>query len=171
MKTKSTYAAERRKNTKKQAADFWRRLRKNKSAVVGMFILLILLMIAVFADVFAPYEMVPWQTPADRLQGPSLKHIFGTDTYGRDIFARVVHGSRISLSIGIAAASIALLVGGFLGASAAYYGGLYDSVVMRIMDMFPAIPATLMALSIVAALGVNMINLLIAIAITSISPP
>ena len=168
MKTKSTYAAERRKNSRKQMADFWRRLRKNKSAVVGLIILALLLLMAIFADVIVPYEMVTWQTPADRLQGPSAQHFFGTDTYGRDLFARVVHGSRISLSIGIAAAAIALLVGGFLGASVAYYGGLYDSIVMRIMDMFLAIPATLMALSIVAALGVSMVNLLIAIAITSI---
>ena len=168
MKERKSYADARRENTAKQIKEFWRRLKKNKGAVVGMVILLILMLCAIFANVIRPEEMVTEQNATIRLQGPSIEHPFGTDNYGRDVFTRVLYGSRISLSIGLAAAAIALLFGGFFGAATAYYGGKFDDIVMRVMDMFMAIPATLLALSIVAALGVSMVNLLIAIAIAYI---
>lgn len=113
-------------------------------------------------------HLVTEQNADIRLLTPSSEHWFGTDAYGRDLFTRVLYGTRISLVIGIFTAGFSLLFGGILGAVAAYYGGQVDNIIMRVMDMFTAIPGTLLALAIVAALGANMINLLIAITISSI---
>ncbi|MGD9569127.1 MAG: ABC transporter permease [Sedimentibacter sp.] len=146
----------------------WRRMRKNKSAMLGLFILILFGVTAVFANLIVPEEYVTLQNAKIRLQPPSAEHIFGTDAYGRDLFARVVYGSRTSLTIGFVTAGISLFFGGILGACAAFYGGRIDNVIMRFMDMLSAIPGTLLALSIVAALGPSMMNLLIAIAVSSI---
>ena len=102
------------------------------------------------------------------LQAPSAEHWFGTDAFGRDVFTRVLYGSRISLTIGFVTAFFSLIIGGALGAAAAFYGGQTDNIIMRFMDMLTAIPSTLLALAIVAALGASMTNLLIAITIASI---
>ena len=164
--TDAIYAIERRENRKKNIKDFFHRLAKNKGALVGLILLIILLLIAIGADLIAPYELVTAQKAVDRLQAPSAAHIFGTDAYGRDVFARVIHGSRISLLVGVGSAAFCLIVGGFLGAATAYFGGKFDEILMRVMDMIMAIPATLLALSIVAALGTSMVNLVLAISIS-----
>jgi len=164
--TDAIYAQERRENRKKNIKDFFHRLAKNKGALVGLILLIILLLIAIGADLIAPYELVTAQKAVDRLQAPSAAHIFGTDAYGRDVFARVIHGSRISLLVGVGSAAFCLIVGGFLGAATAYFGGKFDEILMRVMDMIMAIPATLLALSIVAALGTSMVNLVLAISIS-----
>lgn len=148
--------------------DTWSRLRRNVGAVIGIVILLIFFLGAIFANQICPAELVTTQNAAIRLQGPSAEHIFGTDAYGRDLFARVLYGSRISLTIGLFTAFFSLILGGILGAAAAYYGGQVDNIIMRIMDIFSAIPGTLLALAIVAALGASMMNLLIAITISSV---
>lgn len=148
--------------------DTCRRLSRNVSAVIGIIILLIFFFGAVFANQICPEELVTTQDASIRLQAPSAEHIFGTDAYGRDLFARVLYGSRISLTIGLFTAFFSLVIGGVLGAAAAYYGGQIDNIIMRIMDIFSAIPGTLLALAIVAALGASMLNLLIAITISSI---
>jgi len=166
MKGNSTAKAEGKKKSK--IKETWKQLIRNRGAVIGMVIIVIFVLLAIFADAICPYEMVITQNAAIRRLGPSAEHWFGTDAYGRDLFARVIHGGRISLSIGFFTAFFSLIFGGVLGAAAAFYGGKVDSVIMRIMDMFSAIPGTLMALAIVAALGANMINLLIAISISSI---
>lgn len=163
--TDSIYAIERKENRKKSIRDFFRRLAKNKSALVGLILLILLILIAICAGLIAPYDLVTAQNAADRLQGPSAAHIFGTDTYGRDVLARIVHGSRISLLIGVGSAAFCLIAGGFLGAATAYFGGRFDDILMRFMDMIMAIPATLLALSIIAALGTNMAYLVLAISI------
>ena len=106
-----------------QLAEFWRRFRKNKTAVLGLVILIIILSMALFADLIVPYSKCIDQVGADRLQGPSMAHFFGTDELGRDLFARVVHGSRYSLLIGLATSLMALVIGAVLGASAGYFGG------------------------------------------------
>lgn len=160
------YAIERRESRKKDIKDFFHRLSKNKGAMVGLVLLILLILIAVFANLIAPYDLVTAQSAADRLQTPSSAHWFGTDAYGRDVFARVIHGSRISLLIGVGSAAFCLIVGGFLGAATAYFGGKFDEILMRVMDMIMAIPATLLALSIVAALGTSMVNLVLAISIS-----
>ena len=151
-----------------QLKEIWRRFRKNKSAMVGLVVLLLFALIAIFADLIVPYEKAIEQNGAIRLQAPSSEHLFGTDAFGRDTFARILHGSRVSLSIGFAAVGISLIVGGLLGAAAGYYGGAIDNIIMRIMDVFMCIPGILLALAIVAALGTGMRNLLIAIAISSV---
>lgn len=162
----AVYAQERKENRKKAIKNFFHRLAKNKGAMIGLILIIILALLAIFADVIAPYDLVTKQNAAIRLQGPSLEHPFGTDAYGRDVFARILHGARISLLIGVGSAAFCLTVGGFLGAATAYFGGLFDDILMRFMDMIMAIPATLLALCIVAALGTNMINLVLAISIS-----
>jgi peptide/nickel transport system permease protein len=153
---------------REQLREFWRRFRKNKSAVVGLVILILLVGMAVFADLIVPYSKCVEQVGADRLQGPSLAHFFGTDEYGRDLFARVVHGSRYSLFIGVATSLMALVAGAILGASAGYFGGMVDNIICRIIDIFMCVPPILLSLAVVAALGTSMRNLIIAITISCI---
>ena len=145
----------------------WTRLKKNKVAFASLFILLILFLIAVFADFIAPYSYSE-QNLANILQKPSSEHWFGTDQYGRDIFSRVIYGSRISLSVGFVAVGVALLAGGILGAIAGFYGGRVDNVIMRCMDILLSIPSVLLALAIVAAFGTSIINLMIATGISTV---
>ena len=151
------------------ALEIWRRLRKNKMAMLGLVILVMLSLTAIFADVIADYDTkVIAQDIKNRLQGPSMEHWCGTDEFGRDIFARLVHGSRVSLVVGLISVSISLLMGGALGAIAGYYGGRVDNVIMRIMDIFLAVPSILLAMTIVAALGTSLINVMLAIGVSGI---
>ena len=151
------------------ALEIWRRLRKNKMAMLGLVILVMLALTAIFADVIADYDTkVIAQDIKNRLQGPSMEHWCGTDEFGRDIFARLVHGSRVSLVVGLISVSISLLRGGALGAIAGYYGGRVDNVIMRIMDIFLAVPSILLAMTIVAALGTSLINVMLAIGVSGI---
>ena len=159
-----------RKRAKKHAQlkEFWRRYKKNKAAVVGLVILCVIVGIAVFADFIVPYARCVEQVGADRLQWPSAAHWFGTDEFGRDLFARVVHGARYSLFIGVATSLMALVAGAILGASAGYFGGMVDNVICRIIDVFMCVPPILLSLAVVAALGTSMRNLIIAITISCI---
>lgn len=158
----------RSKKKTSQLKEIWRRYRKNKAAVLGLVILVFILGIALFADLIVPYSKCIEQVGADRLQGPSLAHFFGTDEYGRDLFARVVHGSRFSLFIGVATSLMALVFGAILGASAGYFGGVVDNVICRIIDVFACVPPILLSLAVVAALGTNLRNLIIAITVSCI---
>jgi len=160
-------------NTSNKKRSQWvevcRRLKRNKMAVLGLIILIILVLLAVFADVIANYDnVVIKQNLAHRLQGPSAAHWLGTDEFGRDIFARLVHGTRVSLQVGIVAVGISIVIGGILGAVAGYYGGKLDNTIMRIMDIFLAVPSILLAIAIVSALGPSIINLMLAISISSV---
>lgn len=148
--------------------EFWRRYKKNKSAMVGLVLLIFVVFCAIFANVIADSEAVTRHNPEIRRQGPSAEHWFGTDIYGRDIYSRVIFGSRISLAIGVLSAALSLLLGGVLGAVAAYFGGWIDDIIMRIMDMLMSIPATLLALTLVAALGSSTTNLVIALALSNL---
>lgn len=151
-----------------QLAEFWRRYRKNKTAVMGLILLTLIVGMAIFADVIIPYAKCIEQVGADRLQGPSAAHFFGTDEYGRDLFARIVHGSRYSLLIGLATSLMALVIGAVLGASAGYFGGMVDNIISRIVDVFMCVPPILLSLAVVAALGTNLRNLIIAITVSCI---
>ena len=144
----------------------FRRLKKSKSAMIALYVIIFFLIISIFAGVIAPYSACIKQDAANRLQGPSAEHWFGTDEFGRDVFKRVVYGTRISLFIGVIVSGVALIVGGILGAIAAYYGGILDEVIMRFMDMLTSLPSTLLAMCVVAALGPSMTNLLIALTIS-----
>ncbi len=152
-----------------QLWEVWRRLRKNKLAIIGLIIILTLAITAICADFIADYNsVVIKQNIKIRLQPPSNDHIFGTDEFGRDIFSRLVHGTRVSLTVGLISVGIALTIGGFLGAIAGYYGKKVDNVIMRIMDIFLAVPNILLAIAIVSALGTSIVNLMIAVGISSI---
>lgn len=152
-----------------QLSIIWNRLRKNKLAMLGLAILVVMVALAVCADWIADYDTnVTGMNMAERLQMPSAKHWFGTDSYGRDVFARIIHGSRLSLSLSIFAMLAAVAIGSIIGAIAGYYGGRVDDVLMRLMDILLAIPPMLMSISIVAALGHSMVNLMIALSLAYI---
>jgi peptide/nickel transport system permease protein len=157
-----------RKRTK--AGEVWHRLKKNKGAVAGLAIIVILALVAIFANVLVDYDtQVIGMTLKDRLQHPSRHHIMGTDDLGRDIFARLIYGSRFSLSVGVVAVAIAVVAGVILGAFAGYYtGGIVEDIIMRFTDIFASVPNLLMAIVIVAALGANTVNLMISVGVTSI---
>lgn len=152
---------------KSQFQDFVRRFKKNRPAMLGLIILIVFGLTAIFADVIVDKSLTE-SLSADILQGPSAEHWFGTDHLGRDLFARIVHGARISLSIGFVATAVSLLIGAFFGAASGYFGGAFDSIVMRLTDVLMCIPSMLMVMAIIAALGVSMTNLLIAMTISSV---
>ncbi|MBR4701064.1 MAG: ABC transporter permease [Oscillospiraceae bacterium] len=147
--------------------EIWRLLRKNKPAMFGLALFLIILLIAIFADVIVDEEMC-YKISGRPLQEPSSEHWFGTDNIGRDLFARIIHGSRVSLLVGIGATVLSLLVGAFIGAACGYFGGWLDNVVMRIFDVISSIPGMLLILVLVMALGVGTENLIYALLISGV---
>ena len=147
--------------------EVWRRLRRNKAAVVGMSVVILLVVVAVLAPVLASYD--PNQTNIKmRLQGPSSEHPLGTDNFGRDMLSRIIYGSRISLYVGFVAVGIGAVFGGILGAIGGYYGGRLDNFIMRCMDVLLAIPQIILAIAIVGALGTSLLNLMIAVGISQL---
>ena len=132
--------------------DVWRRLRKNKLAIVGTAIILTLVLVAIFAPLIAPYDPALQNLPLS-LQPPSLKHWFGTDILGRDYFSRVVYGSRVSISIGVVATTISLAIGLTLGALAGYFGRWVDAGISRLGDVFFAFPFIVGVILVLVALG------------------
>lgn len=151
-----------------QIKEIWRRFRKSKTAMIGLTLAVSILLIAVLADVITPYANATKQVGKDRLQAPNAEHWFGTDQLGRDLFARVVHGSRYSLMIGISTSLISLVIGGLLGAACGFYGGALDNIIMRLTDVIMSVPPVLLSLAVVAALGADLRNLLIAITISCV---
>ncbi len=155
------------KKSKTQLGMVMRALFKNKMAVVGMVILLVLFFVGVFAPLIAPYDYAV-QDLQNTFQHPNAQHWFGTDKFGRDIFSRVIYGARVSLLVGFIAVGIAVVIGGALGAISGYYEGKIDNVIMRIMDIIMAIPNVLLAIAIVATLGTGLVNMMIALGISAI---
>ncbi len=151
-----------------QLKGVWVRYRKNKMAVAGLVLLAILFLIAIFAPLIVPYEKVVDQSLKERFAPMSSVHWFGTDEYGRDMFARIVWGARYSLSLGVGSIIISLVFGALIGAVSGYYGGKIDSIIMRFMDILLAIPQTLMAICIIAALGQGVMNLLVAMSASTV---
>lgn len=148
-----------------QNLEILRRFRKNRSAMIGLSIFLLICLLAIFADVITQYSNAITQVKDARLLPPSLEHLFGTDHLGRDMFARILHGSRYSISFALAVSACSLVVSVVLGGIAGYYGGNTDNVIMRALDVVMCIPGDLLALCIVAAFGTNLGNLLIALII------
>lgn len=142
--------------------DVWRRMKKNKVAMGGMIFLILLLVVAIVLPFFWPYTYSQ-QDMANRNQGPSWTHWFGTDKFGRDLFIRVIYGARISLTVGIAASIINLVVGVLYGGIAGYYGGRVDNIMMRIVDIIYTIPLTLYVILLMVYLGKGLGPILIAI--------
>jgi peptide/nickel transport system permease protein len=143
------------------------RLLRNKAAIIGLVIILVLIFSAIFAEVVSPYAYDE-QNLRDRFLAPSTAHIFGTDSYGRDIFSRIVFGSRTSLMVGAIAVTISSIIGTFLGAISGYYGNRVDNIIMRFIDVMLAIPNILLAISIAATLGPGIVNVMIAVGISSV---
>lgn len=144
--------------------DFIRSFKKQKTAVAAAIVLIILALIAIFCYQIAPYGINEYDY-SSVLQGPSSEHWFGTDEFGRDIFSRVICGTRISLSIGFFTVTIAAAIGSIVGLLAGYYGGLIESVSMRIADFLYAFPGLILAIAIVAVLGPGLTNVVIAVII------
>ncbi|WP_312431976.1 ABC transporter permease [Lacrimispora sp.] len=145
------------------------RIVQNKGALAGGIVIVILILVSLFAGFFLDYDtQVIGQNVAERLQGPSLRHWFGTDEVGRDIFSRIMYGTRYSLSVGVAAVVIGLVIGVTLGAFAGYFGGAAENIIMRCVDILGAIPGILLAIVIVSVLGQSIFNLMLAIGITSV---
>lgn len=152
------------------AYDTWKRFLRNKAAVLGGIVIILLVLMAIFADFLYDYDtqVIAQNIPESLLPPGTPGHPFGTDDLGRDLLARIVHGSRMSLIVSFSSVAMSLLIGGLLGAISGYYGGKIDNVLMRITDILLAIPMTLFAIVIVAALGPNTQNLAIALAASSI---
>jgi peptide/nickel transport system permease protein len=153
----------------------WRRFKKNKMAMIGLYFMIILVIIA-FATIFIDIatgqsfynQHIIKQDLRRRLEGPSPGHIFGLDEFGRDVLMRMLWGTRYSLFMGTIAIVLSCIVGGVLGAVSGFYGKVTDNVIMRLMDILLAIPSMLLAIAIVASLGTSLINVLIAIAVSLI---
>ena len=161
--------SQRKKKTRRSSLtlDALRRLRKNRLAMVGAFLIASFVFMALFASVISPYDPIAQDWKSVK-QAPSLSHPFGTDELGRDLLSRVIHGARISITIGLISVSIGLIVGSSIGLIAGFFGGAWDNVLMRFMDIMLAIPYVLLAIAIVAILGPGLWNTMIAIGIVTI---
>lgn len=151
------------------SSEVWHRLKKNKGAVVGGIIILLLIFLALFADVLYDYETdIVAQNLEQRFIAPCWEHPFGTDNLGRDLLARVIYGTRASLPVGFVAVLVALVLGLLLGAFAGYFGGAVENVIMRAMDIFGTVPDVLMAIALIAVMGTSTMSLMIAVGLTSV---
>ena len=157
-----TRLRDRAKNS--QTREIISRFMKNKVAVAGFFIILLLVFCALFPSLIAPYSYETMST-GPSFANPSAEHLFGTDEFGRDIFSRVIYGTRTSLAIGLLSVLIACVLGTILGCISGYYGNLTDNLSMRAVDILLAIPNLMLAISIVAALGRSQTNLILALGI------
>jgi len=145
---------------------FWRYFKKNRLAVGGLVMVIIIFLIAIFAAVLSPYD--PDKTEVSlKLKPPSSQNYLGTDHLGRDVFSRMLYGSRVSLTVGFIAVGISIFIGILIGTTAGYYGGWIDSVLMRFVDTMLCFPSFFLILTIVALLGPSIYNIMIVIGITS----
>ena len=160
--------AAKRKKPKKNtpATEAWKRFKRNPTALIGLVVVCILIVIAILAPVLAPYDYQT-QDYSAMMQKPSSAHPFGTDNFGRYIFSRVIYGARYSLLIALFCTVAAFFSGGLLGIIAGYFGGTVDTIIMRIMDIFQSIPMVMMAMCIVAVLGNGIPQLVAAIMFAS----
>lgn len=147
--------------------EIWVTLKRNKRAMAGLIFIIVLGLLAIFADFVAPYGMNQ-QNLSNALQFPNGTHIMGTDDLGRDVFSRIIYGTRISLTIGVSAVMFALTIGGMMGLLAGYFKGWVDTIIMRVCDILLSIPSILLAIAIVASWGSSLTNLIVAIGIASI---
>ncbi|WP_303969409.1 nickel transporter permease [Sporosarcina ureae] len=145
----------------------WVGFRKSKVAVVGAVIVIFFILLALFGPLVTK-EGINEQLMTDRLQPPSSEYWFGTDDFGRDIFSRIIHGARISLTVGFFSVVGSIVVGSFLGIIAGYYGRWIDTIISRVFDIMLAFPSILLAIAIVSVLGPSLRNALIAIAIINV---
>jgi peptide/nickel transport system permease protein len=147
----------------------WRRFRRNKGAVFGLGVFVAIVVMALCADFIAPYNPLE-QNYARLMEGPSVDHWLGTDSFGRDMLSRIIYGARIALVVGILAVLLAMVVGVTLGLISGYYGGIIDSVIMRVMDGVFAFPILILAIALMAVMGFGVRNVIIAVTVVSIAP-
>ncbi|WP_233137878.1 ABC transporter permease [Agrobacterium vaccinii] len=153
----------------KQTNPIWKALRRNRLFWLGAGLLVVIVLAAALAPVIAPYDPLR-QNIIHRLSAPSAQFWLGTDSYGRDVLSRLLYGAQISLSIGFFAVMIAMVVGSALGIIAGYVGGIFDQIVMGVVDVMLSFPTLLLGLMVAAMLGASYENLIIAIAITETAP-
>ncbi len=151
-----------------KSARLWYTFAQNKTALVGAGLALLLILVALLAPVIAPYDPFK-QNFADRLAGSSFNHLLGTDDFGRDIFSRIIWGSRISLMIGCVSVALGVAMGTAMGLIAGFFGGKLGNFIMRATDLIMCFPDLILAIAVIAALGANFMNLVLVIAIV-ISP-
>jgi dipeptide transport system permease protein len=150
---------------------FWRSFAENKGAVVGLVVMIILMVLAIGADVIVPHSPIEqfreaFLTPPVWQHDGSWSFLLGTDDVGRDMFSRLIYGARLSLIIGVSVVTLSLIFGTVLGLTAAFSGGVIDTVIMRIMDILLVFPSLLLAIVIVAILGPGLFNAMLAVAVT-----
>lgn len=155
------------KRKKSRRSEIWCQLKKNKLAVVALFILVVLVLVAVLAPLLAPHPFSQ-QNPKLANAGPSAQHLLGNDKLGRDILSRLIYGTRQSLQMGVIAVAIAATVGIALGAVAGFYGGWVDNLSMRLLDIYQAIPMFLLCVSLAAIMGPSLRNAIIALGIGTV---
>lgn len=157
------------KKRKKESGLFevWRRLRKNKLAVVALIVLVVIILVAVFAPALAPYPYEQ-QNSAHSYESPSKEFPLGTDKFGRDVLSRLIYGSRQSLTMGVVAVGIAAIIGIIVGAIAGFYGGWVENLIMRFLDIYQSIPMFLLCVTLAAILGPSLRNAIIALGISTI---
>jgi ABC-type dipeptide/oligopeptide/nickel transport system permease subunit len=148
---------------------WWRRFARNRGAVFGLGVFLAMVAMAVLADAVAPYDPAA-QGVGPALEGPTLRHWAGTDSFGRDILSRIIHGARIALVVGVVAVLLAMAVGVSLGLLSGYYGGAVDTVIMRVMDGLFAFPIIILAIAMMAVMGFGVKNVIIAVAVGFVAP-
>ncbi len=149
----------------------WTRLRRRPSAMISLVVIILIFLVAIFADVLADYNStVVYQDIINKLHGPSMAHLLGTDHLGRDILGRLIHGTRTALKLGLGATAISCVVGIILACLCAFFGGIVDMVVMRCMDILSSIPSLVLAIAIVAGLGTGLPQLIVAVAAGGIAP-
>lgn len=158
-------------NEKYKSESLWlnvfKRLKKSKSSMFGLFIVALLLFFAVFAPLIAPHDPIVGDLTL-RHNAPSMDYFMGTDSQGRGVLSRILYGAKISVQIGVISVGIALIIGTFLGLISGYYGGIIDMLVMRLIDIMLAFPTILLALAIVSILGPNLTNAMIAVGVVNI---
>jgi peptide/nickel transport system permease protein len=146
--------------------EFWARLKRNRMAMTGLGLVLGLFVVSIFAPWLAPYD--PNHIDLKQvLMAPSQAHLLGTDTLGRDVFSRIIYGSRVSLKVGFVAVGLATLIGLLVGALAVYYGGWVDSALMRLVDLMLCFPAFFLILAVIAVLEPSIWNIMAVIGLTS----
>ena len=152
--------------------DIWKKFKKNKMAVVSLFLILLFIISAFLAPIIAPYDPALQNMSYDGIpQPPSFKHLFGTDNYGRDLFSRAIFGTQISLLVGFGAVGIYMLIGIVLGAISGYFGGIVDSMIMRISDIMLSIPTLFFILTLQVLLAPSVWNVIFVIGFTGWAGP
>ena len=159
-----------KKKKKSRFKEIWRRLRKNKAAMISIFVIIAVVLIAICADLLAPYPY-DLQDYGKSFAPPSSENLLGCDKLGRDLLSRIIYGTRQSLQLGVISVAIASIVGILIGAIAGYYGNWTDTLIMRALDIYQSIPMFLLCVTLAAVMGPSLRNAIIAIGISTIPGP